>query len=569
MVESFEQAPEGIGSRMVTLAGLLNQPWTYRIPAFQRPYSWMEEHVERLVEDVRSAAAYEYPYYFLGHIVVVRAGPAEVQVVDGQQRLITLTILLAYLRDKLAEKRKDLALALQQMIAPMPRLGKLEPHAPVRVLVRPADQGLMRAFLQQPGRMLSLTGEKKFDLRAQMLMRETALIIIDALDRLTEEERASLTAFLMRRVTFNLIETEDRDGASMLFRVLNETGLQLNNSSIIKTEVFERAGLEEAEANLVAERWDRLEDELGEEAFKDLLDQMPVIFSQRAYQKQCDVGVFRRAVIDVVDARLFLRQGLWDQVEAFKRIDSETVEAGEHTSEVNRRLRILKLYREKSWVAPALAFLAKPREPAAVRRFFVALERLTFAGIMGLTKNHTRRIERFAEIVKVLDDETALYNPKALKLALAPDEHNRLIQLINNDVKSSELRRTLALRANAAMPQGEVFSGSFKEATVEHVLPLADTEYWIKRFPNAARREEFKNLLGNFALLTQKQNDDAANRTFPEKRELYFGAKGQRPRAPVRALTEDLRAHTEWNEQALMIRHDRLVAHLCNDLEVL
>ena len=68
----------------------------YRIPRFQRPYSWTEENLEEFWTDtiVESGAD-----YFIGALIVFETGRNRFDVVDGQQRLTTLTILLAALRD--------------------------------------------------------------------------------------------------------------------------------------------------------------------------------------------------------------------------------------------------------------------------------------------------------------------------------------------------------------------------------------------------------------------------------------------------------------------------------------
>ena len=72
----------------------------YKIPRFQRPYSWDRENVEDFWEDAIHA---DDPDYFIGSFVLYRAkdDPDLLFVVDGQQRLTTITLLLAAIRDAL------------------------------------------------------------------------------------------------------------------------------------------------------------------------------------------------------------------------------------------------------------------------------------------------------------------------------------------------------------------------------------------------------------------------------------------------------------------------------------
>jgi len=68
-----------------------------RLPLNQRDYSWEEEHVVELYEDLDQAIEVDKSNYFLGTIVIKSATTPE--VVDGQQRLASITILLAAFRD--------------------------------------------------------------------------------------------------------------------------------------------------------------------------------------------------------------------------------------------------------------------------------------------------------------------------------------------------------------------------------------------------------------------------------------------------------------------------------------
>ena len=70
-----------------------------RVPANQREYAWEEEHVEALCNDISDAMAEKKEVYFLGTVVLERTKDGQFQVVDGQQRLATATMLIAVIRD--------------------------------------------------------------------------------------------------------------------------------------------------------------------------------------------------------------------------------------------------------------------------------------------------------------------------------------------------------------------------------------------------------------------------------------------------------------------------------------
>src|SRR5688572_17262468 len=73
------------------------------VPLYQRDYSWKIEHVKEFWSDLRAAMAAPSPEYFLGTIVLTPGEGERLTVIDGQQRLATVSMLLAAIRDYFAE----------------------------------------------------------------------------------------------------------------------------------------------------------------------------------------------------------------------------------------------------------------------------------------------------------------------------------------------------------------------------------------------------------------------------------------------------------------------------------
>ncbi|HHE8908604.1 TPA: DUF262 domain-containing protein, partial [Haemophilus influenzae] len=90
------------------LSKVFSSDFQYLIPNYQRPYSWEVENIEQLFDDL-----YDFfqgdteETYFLGSVVVIKKDHfPESYVVDGQQRLTSLTILLSVLASLLSDKSK-------------------------------------------------------------------------------------------------------------------------------------------------------------------------------------------------------------------------------------------------------------------------------------------------------------------------------------------------------------------------------------------------------------------------------------------------------------------------------
>ena len=97
MMDAMQQ----LEAREVPLNKVFCGDYDFHIPEYQRPYAWQVEQAGQLLEDLVEAMdrGGDEPY-FLGSIVLVKSpNAARAEVIDGQQRLTTLTILLAVLRD--------------------------------------------------------------------------------------------------------------------------------------------------------------------------------------------------------------------------------------------------------------------------------------------------------------------------------------------------------------------------------------------------------------------------------------------------------------------------------------
>ena len=96
------------------LKRIFSDDYLFRIPPYQRPYAWTREQTSELLDDLLTAMDSdvdldEVPPYFLGSVVLIKdPTDAEAQVVDGQQRLTTITILFCILREMSSDNKAHL-----------------------------------------------------------------------------------------------------------------------------------------------------------------------------------------------------------------------------------------------------------------------------------------------------------------------------------------------------------------------------------------------------------------------------------------------------------------------------
>ena len=202
--------------------------------------------------------------YFLGSIVLIKdPQKPEAAVVDGQQRLATITILLSVLRD-LADAKIGPAIYKYICQTGDPIEGTADVF---RLTLRERDADFFRETIQTEGKSAALPDPRQFrDTRARIV--ENANFLRERLRELPEERRQRLTTFIAKRCYLVIVAASDQELAFRIFSVLNSRGLDLSPADILKADII--GGLPSDKHDDYTAIWEDLEDELGRERFAEL-----------------------------------------------------------------------------------------------------------------------------------------------------------------------------------------------------------------------------------------------------------------------------------------------------------
>lgn len=260
------------------LAKIFSSDFDYNIPSFQRPYSWTEDQTRELFNDLHDFYVEESSeeQYFLGSIVLVKEDDKpHSEVIDGQQRLTTLTILLAALTSRLTgDNRADFKNYIiepgraSQGIVPKPRLQ-----------LRKVDNPFFCTYVQE------MQFDKLFGLNPDMLPTEAqqnillnAKLLMDLLvaNFASEAELVRFGAFLVQRCLLIVVSTPTEQSAFRIFSVMNNRGMDLLVTDIIKADVI-GAITPDSRQQDYNEKWESLEIQLGRSGFNDLFGHIRMI----------------------------------------------------------------------------------------------------------------------------------------------------------------------------------------------------------------------------------------------------------------------------------------------------
>ncbi|MES5097824.1 DUF262 domain-containing HNH endonuclease family protein [Agrobacterium sp. BA1120] len=535
---------------------VLGDRFLHEIPPYQRPYAWTEEEAKQLLVDLTEAMDDEADEpYFLGSLVLIKPpGHLIGQVVDGQQRLTTLTILGAVLRDLAIDEKERAALDSIVYIRPNAFLAQKEA---VRVLAHEDDRLFFRESVQTPGATAKEAPSGPPKTEAQEHMWDNARSLRKMAGALSVGDRQKLVAYLLNRCVLVVVSTESRTAALRIFKVLNDRGLDLTNADVIKAELLAKFP-DEAEIQFQAKRWREFENDLGRQEFEGLLETLRFIREENKNRRTLsDAYAERFKVADANDVRSFLTEEMGPTKVHYARLLE--ADASSFPKELQGRaaeaLIGLNLVPNKDWLPVALsAFLTQGPE-----RLIKTIERLEgLAWTMQLTRRYdTQRMSRYVEVLKSLKlSESELDAALTLKSDERHEAEGALGGNLYNVFPTRVVRAILERLDRLLSEQPVSWTGT---KTVEHILPQNPGAGWSQF--DEIQRAELTNKLGNLVLLTSRKNSGASNLPYPEKIRVYFGLgqHGSSTKRATYASAQELAHTAEWAPDTFTARHNRHV----------
>ena len=219
-----------------TVRNLLEGTKQFQIPLFQRPYSWDKTNWQSLWDDLMSLYWEKVEgFYFLGPIVTQAvAGTAEgispFVVIDGQQRLTTLTLLLATLRNHLRQDNPELADELYELYL----INKFKKGDDLyKVLPTQDDREVYRTIIQTQDREIEGQGNiyEAYKFFSERLTERDP-------DEDTLIDYAKFKTVVLERLTLVNITSEDRDNPYLIFESLNYKGQELTQADLVRNYIF-------------------------------------------------------------------------------------------------------------------------------------------------------------------------------------------------------------------------------------------------------------------------------------------------------------------------------------------
>ncbi|MDK0773868.1 DUF262 domain-containing HNH endonuclease family protein [Clostridium perfringens] len=568
---------EKVKAKEYYIKDLLSNKFLFEIPDYQRAYSWTKENLKQLVEDIWESVELnkargnkefdQYEPYFLGSIVLCSKeykddGCGIYDVIDGQQRLTSIIMLIAAIRDLIdnEEYKKVLSDLIYQK--PNVLMGIKES---IRVKARGKEEEFFKKYILTNGGTELV---KDLDLEELSEAKQNMVNAIEVFrdsffnenGELLEEKLNEFIVYLLQKVVLVVITTESFTSAFRLFNVINARGLPLTDSDLLKSENLRVMNPEIRKE--YTDIWESHEQDLG----KEKLDQIIGFMRTMKLKNKVEESVYEEFSKKIFrNEPEYLGVNFVNHLTAVKALYDKYIIDGnlEGVSEEEKSYykNLINIMREflpyDDWMAAVIRFAEKFNDDKLVLEFVKVLEkRLVIDWVNG--NSFADRLNRVYGILEAIEEKDSLEEIKEAPVFLYDLERTTAyFENALNDIDFYSKGRMMIpkyifVRLDMEKRANEVLDYSDK-IMIEHVLPRnAKEAYWKDNF-SADQRRNWANKFGNLVIITGAKNTRANNKPFGEKVEQYLSKKSDF------AITKEVLELSDWNMDSLKDRHESLV----------
>lgn len=566
-----------IKSEDKTIKTILNCGSTFMIPRFQREYSWDKENYREFLNDMIKSlkicdGTIKADEYFMGTMLFVGelGKDNQVYVVDGQQRLTTITILFSALSDHFRKMGEEL---LSESVFRY-IMSKDDDGEEKRILISKTNYPYFAYFIQDRNKreqreaiseeeqsifetyqyLYNQTSEKNI----RRLLANTFKCKVDGLGYMNILK--ALRDQVLQTVVIT-ISNQDKKQANMIFEILNAKGKRLAEVDLIKNKIFEV--LSETEpVDFADQMWSDIKNKLDE-------SKMPVGFASfyshfwaSSYKKSSKKNLyddFNKKITSNADCYKAFLNNMMKNVGWYVQIIEPTREYWENKKQyysVVQSLNAISNYFAitQSRVALMALFDAKDRDLIKAHEFsnaIIAIEKFHYSFNSICSKRANKldnvysdfaiRIRKCTNRVEAISQLEDLYE-KLEKLYPTYEEFEKCFIKLSYSSKDSNpdnLKSKYSINIYHCLSEKNKYSLFPDDGSIEHILPES-------RGANSLN-------IGNLIVLETDINGECGSLNYSDKIDWYSKSK-------YKCVKDFIDVHTDWTENEIEDRA-KAIAH--------
>lgn len=499
----------------------------YCIPNYQRPYVWEKDQIIDLLDDIYIACDKDKESdYFLGSLVLKETKNKdyiEYDVLDGQQRLTTLFLLTAVIRD-LTDNEQRQNTCHESIF----QKGNPDDNIPERLRlifeIRNDVKEFIDEYIKQENGTASITSIKIEDLAQNKSVDKSVYNMANAILYMREylQEKIQKNAnfldkffpFFRNKVILIYVASQNLDDAFRMFTVLNNRGIKLRNADILKADNLSLVK-EKDKQQEYAKNWEKIENYFGDE-FDNFLSQLQSILTKQKASltllKEFENNIFAKN-------KLTKGNDFFDFVHKYKKHYEELFENNGNL-ELKNLLTLMKVgFESEIWIAPLLRYYNKFGKENLLQFTKKLNNKFASDWISGLTPTiRIMNMNNIIDMIDKLDSCDELLNQDCFAI-----NRQEILTFLQTDMYGKRPTRYILLLLNYLYHSHEQPFNTPRIISVEHILPQnpkSDSQ-WVQDFDNE-QREKWTNKLGNLIILSRRKNSSQSNLDFAQKQQKYF-----------------------------------------------
>lgn len=533
---------------------------------YQRTYAWTKDEIDEFFADLKETAATGEPHFF-GTLILQSSDAGTAAVVDGQQRLTTTYVTVAALRDAALRLGSDVihepgklpiyvAQEAWSFLIPSndPTVPRFQSNRFLRKLLLETVLPLPDAQERVPDKDVQIT------LKFRKCVKHIRELIREDLEKIDTQEAKllrihSLLTSLLKKFLVLRVVTDDMNESLEIFLTLNNRGLPLGPSDLVRGEIMSArsTGLDErAQQKLHAkifEEWKVIADNVEEpEVF--LRHYLVATGKNKVTKKKVVENVMDRIKNPSGEKSVQLATDFWKDLIDASETYSRIMKPG-YDTDMNYNLYILNGLL-KSHRIFMLALLRSDAEEndieVATRLLYVLCFRYIMSG------SNAQKLEDFFQSLCIAISEGARMSDIHKLLRAKIDEANEKLDVekyLKTEGDSGFIGKAILHGINRKFTPGALAFPLDSKIHLEHIAPQSETPEWVATLysGNTELYEDYEDQIGeigNLTLLDFKLNLEAQQKSFGEKKVKYDDS--------VIKITRDLLTLESWRQEEIEAR---------------
>ena len=492
----------------------------YRVPDYQRPYVWESEQVDALLNDTLEAFQ-EKPdsSFFLGSTVLKTVSEREFEILDGQQRLTTLFLIFAVIRD-ISDNNKLIEKCRQAVFQEKDDFDKKPESLRIIFDIRDDVKNFVEEHIKPNKSTKDLKAFEKIIAKKNndVSVRNMSAAVIVArkcLSKLSSDDLSGYFKFLWNNVVIVCISTEEFEDALQLFTVLNNRGLKLRNSDILKA-INLRIVKNPEDKDRYSRNWQGMENYFGDRIDEFLSYVYTILVGQKSkgtLLKGFENHIYKNKLLEKGSVTFNCIHSMFKSyVDMFETEDKNCV--------ISNYLNLMKNGLQADyWITAALSFYKKFGSEK-FGQFMKLLDKKVSADWI-CSVSPTKRIENIHSIIKSISGAQSV--DEVFSSNVFSIYFDELSRMLNSNVYGKRYDKYLMLKLELLYRGNGAPFQIGQRISIEHILPQnpAQDSQWLKDFSDD-EREEWLDKLGNLVMITRRKNILLGNPDYEEKRKRYF-----------------------------------------------